>query len=73
MENINKTPTHNQSTTNFTWKYIIDRKTTNDISTMFKSIELLPLAWDTPVHSLKVKSIYFSAKIVDFNSHQKVK
>ena len=40
---------------------------------MFLSIELLLLAWNTPVHSLKAKSIYFSVKIVNFTSHLKVK
>ena len=40
---------------------------------MFISIELLILARDTPVHSLKAKSNDFSVKIVDFISHQKMK
>ena len=57
--NTNKTPTHDQGTTNFTWKYIIDRKATYEISPMFISIELVAQTWNTLVHSLKAKSIYF--------------
>ena len=36
-------------------------------------IDLLPLAWNTPVHGLKTKNFYFSVKIVVFTFHQKVK
>ena len=43
-DSTNKTPTHDQSTTNFTSKYIIDRKVTHEILPMFISIELLPLS-----------------------------
>ena len=43
-DNTNKIPTHDQSTTNFRWKHVIDKKATHDNSPMFISIELLTLA-----------------------------